>query len=115
MRYLDFTYLRTNVTDDESFIKQLLLIFLTSLDADVEVLTEAVENRNHEHTRSATHKVKSSFRSLGIAEITEMLQTLENHAKATEPYDQIQPLFDNFIQQLPDIKAEVKAYLEDRS
>ena len=115
MKYLDFTYLQTNVTDDVSFIKQLLMIFLTSLDADVEVLTEAITNQNHEHTRSATHKVKSSFRSLGISTITDMLQTLENHAKANESYDQIQPLFDEFLTQLPDIKAEVKAYLADNS
>ena len=115
MKYLDFTYLRTNVTDDVSFIKQLLMIFLTSLDADVEVLTEAISNQNHEHTKSATHKVKSSFRSLGIATITDSLQTLENHAKASESFDRIQPLFDEFLRQLPDIREEVLAYLEDKS
>ncbi|MEX2595610.1 MAG: Hpt domain-containing protein [Salibacteraceae bacterium] len=113
MAHLDLSYILDNVSSDRSFITQLLNVFLVSLEEDIPPLEQAIEAEDHEQVRKTAHKVKSSFRSLGMKEMTIYLQTLEDMGKDKKPMATIGEKFTGFISMLPDVKAEVKTSLDE--
>ncbi|MEQ9186459.1 MAG: Hpt domain-containing protein [Cryomorphaceae bacterium] len=110
MQHLDLSYIKENVSDDPSFIIQILDVFLVSLETDLPPLKTAIDNADYDGIRSTAHKVKSGFRSLGMQRMTQFLQGLEDNGKDKGSMDQIRLNFDTFLQMIPEVKSEVEAY-----
>lgn len=110
MQHLDLSYIKENVSDDPSFIVQILDVFLMSLETDIPPLKTAIDNADYNAIRSSAHKVKSGFRSLGMQRMTAFLQGLEDKGKDQSPMDQIRSSFEAFLQMIPEVKSEVEAY-----
>jgi HPt (histidine-containing phosphotransfer) domain-containing protein len=110
MLHLDLTYIKENVSDDPAFIRELLDVFLTSLEIDIPALEESIEKADYEYIRRNAHKIKSGFRSLGMKDMTDYLQSLEDMGKHKEEMSGIREQFAGFISALPEIKKEIINY-----
>lgn len=110
MSHLDLTYIKENVSDDPEFIRELLNVFLASLEIDIPALQRSIDNEDYEYIRRNAHKIKSGFRSLGMKDMTDYLQSLEDMGKREEDMGTIKARFAGFIQGLPAIKSEIINY-----
>lgn len=115
MPHLDLIYLVDNVTSDQDFINTLLGVFLSSLEGDVGDLEKAINEGDHGRIRRAAHKVKSSFRSLGMHLMTERLQALENMGRDEKDLHTIKQAFEDFLADLPEVKTEVNDYINSNT
>lgn len=113
MKHLDLSYLVDNVTDDKDFIKEVLGVFLSSLTPDIQALEDAIYQKNHLQIKRSAHKVKSSFRSLGMIVMTKRLQEIEDMGHNNYDVRIIQPLFASFKKDLPDVKKEVQDFIDN--
>ncbi|GAB4378804.1 MAG: hypothetical protein Kow0075_09070 [Salibacteraceae bacterium] len=111
MRHLDLTYIKENVTEDNDFIKELLNVFLSSLDDDCKEFFDSVDAKDHSVIRRSAHKLKSSFRSLGMDEMASIMQSIENCAFNQAPLEQINELKSRLEGLLPEVKDEVREML----
>lgn len=111
MSYLDLSYLKENVSDDQTFLNQLLEVFLESTTRDVNNLNEAVESGEFTKIKREAHKVKSSFRSLGMNQLTDMLQNMETLATNEKDLNHILHLNQEIQDTFPKVSAEVKEVL----
>jgi HPt (histidine-containing phosphotransfer) domain-containing protein len=112
MNHLDLRYIIENVTDDQAFIEELLIIFLEGLGEDYPVLMQEISTSNHEGIRQAAHKLKSSFRSLGMKNGWHALQEIEDLGTAGAPLNQIKDKVDEFNLMIPEVKSEVRLYID---
>lgn len=113
MKHLDLTYLLENVTDDIDFIKHLLSVFLNSLEGDLESLNSSIHQRDHGKIKRAAHKVKSSFRSLGMDLMTNRLQAIEDMGHNNFDIRLIDSRFADFKRDLPAVIKEVNDYIRN--
>jgi HPt (histidine-containing phosphotransfer) domain-containing protein len=112
MHNLNLDFIKANVSDDPEFIQELLEVFLSSLDTDVPALEDAIHAGEHEAIRKAAHKVKSGFRSLGMQDMTDYLQNLEDMGKQGADLTTIQKKFNGFMDDLPAVRMEINDYIE---
>lgn len=111
MKHLDLSYIKTNVTDDEEFIRELLDVFSTSLSIDLTDFDAAVASEDHGKIKRAAHKVKSSFRSLGMTEMASLMQRIENLGHEKQPLEEVRDLSVKLHAEIPAIHQEVKDYM----
>ncbi|HAW19835.1 MAG TPA: hypothetical protein DCX14_06600 [Flavobacteriales bacterium] len=111
MEHLDLSYLHENVTTEPTFIREVLQIFLEGLETDGEQLNAAIQESNHDKIKLAAHKLKSSFRSLGMTEPWHLLQKIEDVGHENGPIENIYVYKRDFDECKPAVIAEVKAYL----
>ena len=111
MKHLDLTYLLENVTDDIDFIKHLLSVFLNSLEGDLESLDSSIYQRDHGKIKRAAHKIKSSFRSLGMDLMTKRLQEIEDMGHNNFDIRVIDARYSDFKRDLPIVIDEVNEYI----
>ena len=111
MKHLDLTYILENVTDDTVFIKELLGVFLREVQTDVAALEHSIETNDLNQIKRDSHKVKSSFRSLGMTEMTNRLQEIENLGSTQGEISEIKALFVNFKSNMPDVLEDVRTYI----
>lgn len=110
-KYLDLTYVIDNVSDDHKFINQLLSVFLENLEPDFEALRKVTVAGDHEHIKRNAHRMKSSFRSLGMATLADLTQTIENSALGMKDLDSIRSMVDELGSQVPIVVQEVRLHL----
>lgn len=111
MKHLDLSYIKENVTNDEGFIRDLLGVFMESLDSDLGTFNEAVTAQDHGAVKRGAHKLKSSFRSLGMSKLATLTQVIENMAGDKDPMDQIQSRHAELQMLIPEVREDVRHYL----
>lgn len=112
MNHLNLSYIIENVTDDQAFIEEILIIFLEGLDDDYPVLLEQIEQDNYEGIEQAAHKLKSSFRSLGMMEGWSLLEAIEDIGHSKGSISEIEAKMNAFVRMMPEVKKEVKTYID---
>lgn len=112
MEYLDLSYLHQNVTTEPEFIREVLQIFLEGLETDGEQLNVAIQEANHDKIKLAAHKLKSSFRSLGMTVPWQLLQKIEDVGHENGPIENIHVYKRDFDTCQPAVVAEVHTYLK---
>lgn len=113
--HLDLSYIKENVTDDEEFINTLLQVFLDSLDSDRQDLNNGVNSGDHESIKRAAHKLKSSFRSLGMRQPWTLLQEIEDLGHQRGNLDDVVRKKIELDYVIPKVILEVNQYLADHS
>ena len=78
---LNLDFIKENISDDPDFIRELLQIFKASNGVDMKEFTAASESDDLARLRGISHKLKSSFRSVGLAETASILESIEKKAK----------------------------------
>lgn len=78
---LNLDFIKENISDDPEFILELLQIFKASNGIDMKEFVAASESDDLTRLRGISHKLKSSFRSVGLAETAGILESIEKQAK----------------------------------
>jgi len=112
MKHLDLTYIIENVTTDKKFICELLQVFRESLAEDLKTLASAIEDENHDLIKRSGHKLKSSFRSLGMTEMANSMFKIELMGFNADEIKSIKETFMAVVTEIKDVNAEVNDYLK---
>lgn len=103
---LDVSALIDIVGDDEATIQRFLLHFLHNAEEDVAAILEAHNNRSSSDLAAASHRLKSSARTVGATELADLCYELEMSGK-NEEWNTI----DNNIDSLSPLFNAVKEYI----
>lgn len=93
---LELEQLRESFGDDPDTFIAVLEMFLIEVPNDYEDLKNKMAIDDYYASGLLAHKVKSSYRMLGMEEETLILQEIEDRAKRQEDTDQIPALFKKF-------------------
>jgi len=80
---------------------------------DYQKLSDAIGSKNHTLTQQYAHKLKSSFKTIGLTNQASLLQTIETAAREEQKFDLIQKEFDNLDQSYPNVIEEIKKCAKD--
>ena len=90
---VDLSYLRSISDNQQTFINQMIQSFLDLAPAYINEMKKASENENYSDLALSTHKLKPSATYMGIANLLEVMEQIEELVKLpTPPQDQIQDL-----------------------
>ncbi|MEZ4883675.1 MAG: ATP-binding protein [Chitinophagales bacterium] len=78
-----FRYLYEFSDGDLDFIQDMLETFLEQTPKQMDELSDACEDLNHEKVYKIAHRIKPSFMMIGLTELEELAQTVEQMAKAS--------------------------------
>lgn len=113
MIQLDLTYLETISGGDQSFIKEMLTMFLSSTFTEITELKEHAVAGNWEKMGSTAHKMKAPLQMLGVPVVSDLVLELELMGKTkqeTELAVQKVDALTGYIQQLEtDIRKVIEA------
>lgn len=93
---LELEQLRESFGEDHATFIAVLEMFMIEVPQDYEDLKNKMAIEDYYASGLLAHKVKSSYRMLGMEEETLLLQEIENRAKRKEDIDQIPALFQKF-------------------
>ncbi|MDB0002349.1 Hpt domain-containing protein [Salibacteraceae bacterium] len=113
MAHLNLSFIIENVSDENAFIVMLFGVFKSNLGPDVDALRKSITLIDHEQIKKDAHKVKSSFRSLGMDEMTHTLQEIEDMGKDKKDIHLIEEKFQNFESKVPQVTQEVDQYISE--
>ena len=107
---INLDFIKENISDDENFIRELLSLFKASNVGDIDELVEAGRSDDLERLREIAHKLKSSFRSLGLTETAGILETIERTARAGERSDKVPGLIEKVKEHFSQASKEIDAF-----
>jgi HPt (histidine-containing phosphotransfer) domain-containing protein len=93
---LELEQLRESFGEDPDTFIAILEMFMVEVPKDYDDLQSKMAIEDYYASGLLAHKVKSSYRLLGMETETLLLQEIENHAKRKEELDAIPALFKKF-------------------
>ncbi|WP_298319385.1 ATP-binding protein [uncultured Aquimarina sp.] len=107
----DFSMLYQTFSGDSETIKSVLQIFIEETPKDYKKLQSAVKDKNVLLVSELAHKLKSSFKTLGLSEQATILQQMEHYGKTKLSSDYVSQLMDILDTSYPLIILEIKNQL----
>ena len=107
---LNIDFIKENISDEPEFIKEVLEVFIATNQSDFEILANNLNERDALSIKKSAHKLKSSFKSLGILSTGAKLEQIERLALANT-IDGISDILNEVEQDINTIKEEVLNYL----
>lgn len=77
---IDLSYLSDLAEGDDSFIAEMLQLYITRVPNDVSKLELSINSSDWKTVRSTAHQMKSSFNHIGLKEIVPLIQSIEDSA-----------------------------------
>jgi len=111
-KYTDLTYLKEVANGSDTFIVQMLNIFIEQMPQSLTRINEAVKNKDWKSLRMVVHKIKPSIIFTGLKEITDDVPLLEEYAAEESHLDAIPGLADKIIKVCTGAIAELKEELK---
>ncbi|WP_299457284.1 ATP-binding protein [uncultured Microscilla sp.] len=108
--YIDMSYLEEVSIGDSSFILDIAELFIHQTCIDIDKVRALMTAQNWEDMALAVHKVKPTFKLLGIKPAEKNLEKLQNYAKQTINIDQLPTL----LQEVEDIYQLAVAELKQK-
>jgi HPt (histidine-containing phosphotransfer) domain-containing protein len=99
--------LRESFDNDKDILGSILDIFMVEIPEDCLLLRQSIENRDYTTAGMQAHKVKSSYGTLGITEMSTILQEIEDRAKNKNNMQDIPNLLAQFNENYEQINAQV--------
>ncbi len=81
---IDFSYLLEMSKGDESFVKDMIEIFLNEIPSAMNFLTEKLEEKNWEKIANITHRIKTNYMMVGMKVQQENALAIEKMIKSNE-------------------------------
>ena len=81
---LDFSYLNEMSKGDQSFVKEMIEIFLKEIPAAIMQLEAALENKNWENIANIAHRIKTNYMMVGLKVQKENALYIEKSIKINE-------------------------------
>lgn len=76
----DLTYLKSLSKGDDTFVQQMITIFVNQTPPAVEQLEESLLNKDFVTLKAVAHKMKPSFSFVGVNSLREKVEALEKNA-----------------------------------
>ncbi|MEO5911958.1 MAG: Hpt domain-containing protein [Pelobium sp.] len=113
---IDLSYLREVASDNTEFMVEMIDIFIAQTPGYVELLTNAIENKDWTKMAEMAHKIKPTFSFIGVESAQEKMAEIEKRSRDQEDYEGIladfsamKPVFIEIFDRLEDKKAELLA------
>lgn len=84
MAKIDLTYLNDISGGDEEFIQDMIQTFLEETPKDLSALQAAVEKEDWKEVGNTAHKLKSSIKMFGMADLRDEVLGIEHDGKQSE-------------------------------
>ncbi len=111
----DFSFLKTTFDNDTEIVKSVLQIFIEDTPTDYQKLTVAINDNDAKETKEIAHKLKSSFKTIGLDTQAGILGEIESASKGNQELAKIKKLFNQLDQSYPSIIKEIEDYLKELS
>ena len=99
---LELEQLHESFGDDPETFVAVLEMFMQEVPMDYDDLVSKMGQEDYYASGLLAHKVKSSYRMLGMEKETLLLQEIEDRAKRKEQMDEIPALFKQFQEDYPE-------------
>lgn len=106
--YYDLNLLFEQVGKEESSLHRFVEIFLSTVPADLESLRKAIDNKDYNISRSAAHKMKSSFMLMGAEWARDICYEMENIARTEEEIEKLPEKYEELSNKLSKMIAMLK-------
>lgn len=107
MTVLPLEHLRETFDGDTDILKSILEMFLEEVPTDYEQLVLAINAGDYENAGLIAHKIKSSYRTLGIDSMASILQEIEDRAKENKGTEKIPELLESFVSAYDTVNEKV--------
>jgi len=107
-KYVDLTYLDSIGSDDSKFQNELIQIFRDQIPVLIQQMLDNLENKNYDELGGIAHKAKSSVAMLGIKELRDDMETLENDAKNKINIEMFPEIIQRFVEISTEVLNEIK-------
>lgn len=107
-QYIDLTYLKSIDEGNTVFVKEMIDSFLDNTPKSLDLIRQYLAAEDWENLYQISHKIKPSFKFMGIHKLEECIMNLEQSARKKENLEEI-PIF---IDQIEEISAKAFAELK---
>ncbi|PKP30130.1 MAG: hypothetical protein CVU00_13920 [Bacteroidetes bacterium HGW-Bacteroidetes-17] len=97
---------------DKIFLREIILLFIKSMDTGVENITEAIQKKDWESVFENAHKMAAPCKHLQATHLYNNIKQLEKLAQQAEKSELITPVFLEIKIEAAEINAFLKLYLE---
>ncbi|MDH7448342.1 PAS domain-containing hybrid sensor histidine kinase/response regulator [Aquimarina sp. 2201CG14-23] len=108
----NFSILNETFGNDTDIIKSVLQVFLEETPEDYKKLQTAIHNNNLKVAKEISHKLKSSYKTLGITKQVHILQEIEQFDKTNHHSNHLSELINILDMSYPKIISEIKYQIE---
>ncbi len=110
-KFCDFTFLEKTFDNDKEIIKGILQIFIDETPGDYQMLQQAIDDKQGNAIKQAAHKLKSSFKTIGLQKEAVLLENIEQLSKNPSKYEILKVNFDQLHYSFPKIIQEIEESL----
>ncbi len=112
-KFCDLSFLKKTFDNDIEIIQGVLQIFIEETPKDYQKLKHAIEEKNWDIAQETAHKLKSSFKTIGLKNETDILQKIEYSSKERLEFSLLKEYFIELNQSYPKIIKEINRYIQD--
>jgi CheY-like chemotaxis protein len=112
-KFCDLSFLKKTFDNDIEIILGVLQIFIDETPKDYQKLKQAIEDKNWDITRETAHKLKSSFKTIGLKNEADILQKIEYSSREKLEFSLLTEYFIELNQSYPKIIEEINQYIQD--
>ena len=107
MKYIDLSNIKKITDNDEALFNELINIFIEQIDEIKKIISKALENKNYELLKQASHKIKSSLRTFGAYNLASKFEDIETYDNL-DSYNNLEITINELIYKLDLVSEEVK-------
>ncbi len=111
----DLSFLRETFDNDNQIIKSVLEIFIKETPEDYQKLKLAINQQNKNKIKETAHKLKSSFKTIGLKNEVIILEKIEYNSKQEIEFIIFHKLYQELNQSYALIIEEIQQYVEELS
>ncbi len=104
----DLSFLKKTFDNDHEIIQSVLQIFIEDTPEDYHVLEKAIADKNTVLTKEIAHKLKSSFKTIGLTKEADILEKIERISNQGISSIEVLELFNELAQTFPKILEEIE-------
>ncbi|PKP32816.1 MAG: hypothetical protein CVT99_03865 [Bacteroidetes bacterium HGW-Bacteroidetes-16] len=110
---LDVVELTRMAGEDKIFLREMILLFIKSMDTGVENISEAIQKKDWKCVFENAHKMAAPCKHMQVMHLYNNIKQLEKLAQQAEKPELMAPVFQEIKIEAAEINAFLKLYLED--
>ena len=111
-KYVNLDYLNSVVSGDEKVKREIIEMFFTQVDELSEALKTALTENDYEKISFSAHTLKSTLRIMGIENIAQKMEILQNLSAKKESPEEYSGLINYFLENIPFAISELKEVIK---
>jgi len=110
-KLLNLSHLDEYFQGEEASVRVFLKLFCTSVADDLKLLELAIALENKENIEKVAHKLKSSYRYIGIFTMGDLLEDIETLAYKNTNFIELKLLFDTGLRMQTEVINDITRFL----